>query len=73
MPNQLFLPGDENDVPENVTARDVLRELRRLERHLEAPIEFYQRASAVLGLIKWVGPATMLVLIGALVWLVTPK
>jgi hypothetical protein len=56
MPNQLFLPGDENDVPENVT-----------------PIEFYQRASAVLGLIKWVGPATMLVLIGALVWLVTPK
>jgi hypothetical protein len=73
MPNQLFLPGDENDVPENVTARDVLRELRRLERHLIPAIEFYEKAAAVLNFFKWAGPTTLIAVVVGLVWLVTPK
>ena len=68
----LYLPGDDDDIPENVTARDVLRELRKLERRLAPALDFYQRASAVLGVIKWAGPTTLLFFIGGALWLVRP-
>lgn len=59
--HHLFLPEDE-DVPDDVTARHVLIEVRRLERRLEPAFQFYVRASAVLGAIRWVGAGTLLLI-----------
>lgn len=68
----LFLPGEDDDIPEHVTARDVLRELRRFEKRLVPALEFYHRASAVLGVIRWAGPTTLLFLLGGALWIVRP-
>lgn len=57
------------DIPEDITSREVAYELR-LSRYEDAPMrEFYRSALVVLSILKWTGPAgigIMLVILAVL-------
>jgi len=53
------------EIPVEVSARQVMHELVVLRWELAPMVEFYQRALGVLSVIRWMGPVTT-ILLGAI-------
>jgi len=53
------------EVPSEVSARQVMHELITLRWELAPMVEFYQRALGVLSVVRWMGPVSV-ILLGAI-------
>ena len=64
-------PPHLDDIPNDVTPKEVLYELRMFRYEVQPAVLFYIKAQGVIGVLRWLGPVTTLLLAAILVAIVS--